>query len=425
MKWLLPVSVRTFAVPFGCIAAVLLLSPPASARVKQVDVRVVAEQTDEGATVRRPTREQPAFYVAHDGGLIEAGDGVAGDTPPTPAAVGQALRSALGSQGYEPASPASAPSLVLIYHWGVIRPSSFIAPTPFKISPNLKARLALVAPVRIAQRVENYLLSRKMSSEINRNFPTPAYLGPDSRDALDLARDSFYFVVVSAYDRAALSRHEKTLLWRTKLTARDVSGSMDEVIATLINAGASYLGVHVEETISFKSPLVTAAADLTASNTTTVLAVSPGAGELDAGFVAKIIKQEHDFFSGEYGASLDEKPRTTKTATVTSSSSDVPPALTQRIANYSAEKAALQSALAAKIKSLPAGVETRETIDTFNTENAARITALNHEREGIRAELARLASAGAGRSDKSLDALRREFAADVEHLESNVPLTPR
>jgi hypothetical protein len=172
----------------------------------------------------------------------------------------------------------------------------------------------------------------------------------------------------------------------------------------------------LDEAKSIKAPLVNSAAgertpDSDAGSRTNAKA-APSL------LIQTIMKEEHAAFSGEPGASLDETPRTTKGARNRLNQSQLPPALLKRIANYSAEKASLQSALAAKIKGLSAGEETRRAIDAFNADNANRIASLGQTREGIRSELAQLASTGQTAGDRSLDALRRQFAADVENLET-------
>ena len=86
----------------------------------KLQMAVVAEQADHAVKLTPPTGEKPAYYVAYDAGYIEEGDPIAGVNPPPAIAVTQALSAALASQHYLPAPATSAPSFLLVYHWGLL-----------------------------------------------------------------------------------------------------------------------------------------------------------------------------------------------------------------------------------------------------------------------------------------------------------------
>jgi hypothetical protein len=392
-------------------------APPGGGR--QIDMVAVAEQTNQGVMVTPPTADQPTFYVAYDGGYIEAGDPIAGEKPPTPAVIGQTLRKVLAARGYQPATAPGTASLLLVYHWGSINKEAFAIPSFNRIRPNLKARIYLVAPTRTAATLENYLLSRKAAPNLNESAPVPGFLSPQLRDVLSLAQDDRYFVVVSAYDYAALGRREPTLLWRAKMSARSVSGAMYKVLPALIAGGGRFLGHNLPKARFFKTPLYPFGETAATAETSEPLPAPAVAGQLDAAFISSLVKQEHDHFSGEGVADpAEEGPRSSASAGREPSQSSLPPALTKQITGYRQEKLALQEALAVRIKAHTPGADTREAIDAFNQENAGRIAALAKTREAIRDELARLAAANTDTATaKSLNALLREFAADVQQLE--------
>jgi len=395
-------------------------TPPG--RGPQIDAVVVAEQTNQGAMVAPPAADRPISYVAYDAGYIEAGDPIAGQKPPTPAAVAQSLRNVLAAHGYQRAPAAVAPSIVLVYHWGSLNKVSFAIKSFTRINPNLKARIYLVAPTITAATVENFLLSRKSASNLNESAPVPGFLPSHLRDALDLAQDDRYFVVVSAYDHEALSHREPTLLWRAKMSARSVSGDMFQVLPALIAGGGPFFGYNLPEARSFKTPLhpVGEAAAGAASEPPSAPAV---ASQLDASFISKLVKKEHDYFSGEGAADpAEEGPRAgpdrEAAASREPSQSSLTPALTRQIAGYQQEKFALQEALAARIKARPAGADPHEAIDAFNQENAGRIAALAKTRETIRDQLAQLAAANTNPAAAgSLNALLKEYSAEIQQLE--------
>jgi hypothetical protein len=96
----------------------------------------------------------------------------------------------------------------------------------------------------------------------------------------------------------------------------------------------------------------------------------------------------------------------------------LPSALAAHIAAYQQERAALQNALAAKIKERAPGDDSRRAIDSFNVEHSARIAALNQDSERIRGELARFATANphpAG--EQSIDTLVQQFNDRIKNFE--------
>lgn len=415
-----------YYLPAVLFLAALQLAPVA--RGRSFDMTAVAEQTKRGTEIQPPIVDNPAYYVAYDGGYIEAGDPIAGQKPPTAQAIGQDLRQALAGQGYQPAGQAATPSLLLIYHWGTINKDTIAIPRFNSLKPNFKARIYLVGSTFEAAKLENFLLSRKAAPIANDWAPIPGFLTAQLQDLLSLAEDDRYFVVVSAYDYAAVTRHEPVLLWRVKLSARSVVSDMDEVLPALIRGGAPYFGRNLPEAATVRVPLIPA----TVASTAPAPAPMPApaaAGQLDAVYVGNLVSQEHRLFAGEDvpdPAAIGGAPPTAKTAASRAPQPAVPPNLAGEISGYRQEKLALQEALAARIKAQPAGADSRAVIDAFNRDYAARIAALTRTRESIRDQLAQLAStnndpAAAG----SLNALLKEYASDVQVLEPNAGAASR
>jgi hypothetical protein len=109
--------------------------------------------------------------------------------------------------------------------------------------------------------------------------------------------------------------------------------------------------------------------------------------------------------------------------------SSLPPALEERIATYRQGKLELQKALLARVKTMTGSDDsgspapdgrTQQAIAAFTRENAATYAALEKEKEGIRTDLARIASSdrsgGAG-SGQSADRLLRDFSASFQQYE--------
>lgn len=216
-----------------------------TARSGNIEMIVVAEQSAQGTSVPRPTPEHPVYYITYDVGYIESGTPLGGLKPPSAGVVGQNLRAALESQGYQLATSQTPPSLVLVYSWGCVYADTQIGQTvintggitgakPFSRFPNRALGWSFVLPSRIASQLVRSKSSRYSSSPLYRDSGLPMY--PES---VELNRN---FLVVTAYDYAALQRHEKTLLWRVKLSASESSATMASALPALARAGAPYFG---------------------------------------------------------------------------------------------------------------------------------------------------------------------------------------
>jgi hypothetical protein len=77
---------------------------------------------------------------------------------------------------------------------------------------------------------------------------------------MEQVRSPLYFVVASAYDYAALARHERRLLWRTRLTVDCTGVSPAEAIPLLISSASPWFGKDMAEpqllTKRLKQPVV-------------------------------------------------------------------------------------------------------------------------------------------------------------------------
>jgi hypothetical protein len=180
-----------------------------------------------------------------DGGYVEAGDPIAGDEPPAPLVVSKAMGAALAGTGLTPVR--SRPDVLITYHWGALRIDHMELRAPYSIKSNLKARIELVSTTKVGQEVENHLFLRRHSGEENVDAATPPLLVGSLRTARENADQSHLFVIISAYDAASVAHHAPRVLWRTKLSTREQSGAMKDVIPALITAGAPYLARDLPE----------------------------------------------------------------------------------------------------------------------------------------------------------------------------------
>jgi hypothetical protein len=280
------------SIAHGLLALLTLgLAAPASAFSwgGKLDMLVVAEQTDPAAAPAPPTAAMPARYLAFDGGYIESGDPIGGVHPPPAAAVAQALASALATRHYLPATAEASPSLVLLYHWGLINRDSHQIRTSIQLQPNLVARIGLVAPARYAARIEEDLRDRRQPVAMR----TPI-IDPVERDLIQYAADDRIFVIVSAYDYASVADGQAKLLWRTKLSTLSAGASMAEAVPTLLQGGAPYFGRDLSKTQGLSAPIAAAVATPSA-----VPAPPPEfVRRLNQAYLDGLIHQEHVKFAG-------------------------------------------------------------------------------------------------------------------------------
>ena len=377
----------------------------------KMDMAVVAEFGDPSLAPAQPTADRPAYCVAFDGGYIEAGDPIAGEKPPTASAMAQMLAAALASQHYLPATAGTAPSLVLVYHWGRLSRDSYQLRTTTRLEPNLLARIALVTSREYGRRIEDDLLDRRRP--VGMHFPI---LDITVRDLLQLVADNRYFVVVSAYDYASVTQGAAKLAWRLKASTRSAGVGMDEALSTLLRGGAPYLGQNLPQTQFLRTPLTPEGPGATGGPTPEAFAPPPEvARQLNPAYLQGLVQRDHALFTGELSA--DDRDAAVPAAAPDAGTDFLPAALAGRVHAYEQEKAALQGELATLVQQHTPGPDTRQAIDAFNRDNAARIATLSAEREAIRDELARLAAANTdARAGKSLEALQQEFATDLRQL---------
>jgi len=231
------------------------LAPLSFSKNPRLDMVVVAETTADGAKLVRPTPDQPVYYVAFDNGYREAGDPVANERPPSAAEVARVLRQTLAREGYRPATAQTPPTLLLIYHWGSLNRDSLAIRSGMELDPNLKARVALVAGRRYEHQIDDEIVQRQISRDMRSSFPSSRFLSVQAQQLRELAQGDRYFVIISAYDYAALGRHEAQRLWRTKMSSSDAGMAMAAALPALVQGGGSYFGRDTDEPQFVRTPV--------------------------------------------------------------------------------------------------------------------------------------------------------------------------
>jgi len=290
-----------FSLSLGLTAIIGLgLSAVSADASGNIEMAVVAEQSGVQLLAAVPSPDTPVYYVALDGGYIEAGDPIANENPPGAAAVAQALQRELAEVRYQPATGPATPTLLFIYHWGLLCRDSHASENGNTIDPNLHARLSLITTGSQDRAIETYILDRELTGRINPAFRSPLFLNFPERDALSLSHDDRYFVVLSAYDFRSVSQRQPNLLWRVKMSTLGVGVSMADALPTLLHGGAPFLGRNLSSFQDVRVPIV-AAIPVGAANGAERFSPPLGdTGSLDPQFLRGLMKKEHDEFSGTH-----------------------------------------------------------------------------------------------------------------------------
>jgi hypothetical protein len=253
------------------------------------EMLVVAETAKDA-----PQQSGPLTYSAIDGGYIEAGDPIVGDTPPTADRVRQALFDAMRAQGFE--ANRTGPSVLLTYYWGVLRPDRQEIRMPYGVKSNLNARLRLVSTEELGAEVENHILGRQKADGMNMNVSSPPLLIGPTSSVVQNARRPRIFIIVSAFDYQSLAQqHEIKALWRVKLSAQETSGDMDEVIPSMVATGAPFFGKNVQEPRIVEATLAPKSGQ--GGTSASLLQPAPETN-LDRRLVESLLNQERIQFSG-------------------------------------------------------------------------------------------------------------------------------
>lgn len=213
----------------GCLIA----SPPS------LGILVATDVTEAGRAARMPREKSPVYYVAVAGGFQEFGAVIAGEKSPARSTVDRVLAAALARAGYHPASEQTPPpALLLVYAWGTLNPVIDEIPgsgePPRQVFYNQAQMLAFVGADQVA------------------SLPDSAV---ERERVVEAARSDLYFMIVTAYDAAALAQKgERILLWRTKITLPSQGRWLPAELPAMIASGSPHFGRATERPVWVDEP---------------------------------------------------------------------------------------------------------------------------------------------------------------------------
>ena len=190
-----------------------------------LDMTVYTEMTPAGRRYPKASKANPVYYEMYPGEFRQLGVQTGGLRSPPIADLEAAMKRALATNGYLPAEPPDhPPTLLIFFHWGAVM-FPFSGPDAGGTGFGMN-------------------LGRAEASRDLGRLMGPAYSpDPDRRLFLmEQARNDAYFVIASAYDRVALGKNERKLLWRTKMTVGAQGVSLKQTLQPLIANAAPYFG---------------------------------------------------------------------------------------------------------------------------------------------------------------------------------------
>lgn len=206
---------------------------------RDLEVITVTDVSSAATFVPAASPAEPQYYVAASLGYRDLGASMAGITEPPAQAVLHLISAELAKQGYLPSTPRSPPpTLMLVYTWGTLNADHSYGGDPG--APPTQWNRAQIL---------NFLGGRRLGLDDNffnpLTAPAPGLTVYDyeTERLLDVARESFYVIVVSAYDiGAALQKKRRPPLWTTRIAAPSLGFSLGDVLPAMLAIGGKQFG---------------------------------------------------------------------------------------------------------------------------------------------------------------------------------------
>lgn len=218
---------------------------------RDVQVIAVTDTTPVGALRRQVTAASPAYYVAISAGYRDLGGIIAGEKAPPKDEVVKTISRVLAKQGYLPATDENPATLLLIWTWGTMntdRMYSFSADDTEGRQINRHQLLRFLGAYKLG-------LITKEPDPFRQDLMLPGALfrDADSEMIADLATEDLYVAAISAYDYAAATRQEKSLLWMTKISCPSRGLALPETLPAMLALAGPYIGRETAKPVSVKA----------------------------------------------------------------------------------------------------------------------------------------------------------------------------
>lgn len=229
---------RPISVAILVLLAALLAAPGLRA-ARDADVIVYSRVTADGRKLPAPAAGHPAYYVLVEGGYREAGQLVRGEKSPPGPVVEKLVRRALAGAGYQGATTRSPRiDMFIVYHWGYINPVIVSTFEEGRVNPRNPGEQPPLIEHKQILNDQQMLGLLGVAALDDRHFASNS----DVQRIAQAAQDDRYFVVLSAYDWAAINRKQRVLLWRAMMSLPTNGTDLTESLPALVQAGVPYFG---------------------------------------------------------------------------------------------------------------------------------------------------------------------------------------
>jgi hypothetical protein len=202
----------------GLLAVASLLS--SSGLTATREVVVYSFLTDTGRALAPTMSDRPVRCRLGSGGYHEWGGIRAGEKPVTLEQIEPWLRRALQVNSIEPLRVGEAADIVVVFHWGCIRPDGWPRKGRIDLVLNQLDMLDLVGG-RVLENTSSRILRQSI---------------------VEAASEERYFLIVSAFEPASYARNTNLLLWRTQISLPSPGISQLDAFPILAAAGAAFCG---------------------------------------------------------------------------------------------------------------------------------------------------------------------------------------
>jgi hypothetical protein len=202
------------------------LIPNAFSRNPSLSMTVYTELTERGRQVPPASAAAPVYFVIS----------------PTPAVLQDTLFQSLAGGGYQPAPEGQPAGLALVYYWGS---HQSMDPDLGALFPERNRQYFMERAYLVGGRAYRH----EIMNQFNYGY-TFADRTPRKNFLINQVSDDIYFVIVSAYDYAALAAGERRLLWRTMMTVATNGVSMKDSLPPLILTAGPYFGRETAEPVA-------------------------------------------------------------------------------------------------------------------------------------------------------------------------------
>ena len=201
-------------------------------------VTVVTDMTSLGRKAPQPAPGHAIYYLPHVRGYQEIGSKVGAEKQPDQHQMVHLVATQLAHQGYLVANGQHPPDIFLAMIWGRISPSADVVDQGVGISDDITStdgNMAL-ADDRVSTLEQAIVLGHTAFNVID--LETPGH-----QQYMEMANESRYFIIVSAFDvKRFQTAHKRELLWTTKISVPTGANYFPDFVDGMVKAGAASFG---------------------------------------------------------------------------------------------------------------------------------------------------------------------------------------